>query len=240
MLSSQARCSSCRAISAVTGAALRRGRGGRRCTGAEGADAISGNTEPRLSIATLTLRGGLGRSIRLVVLLGFASSLLFEAQKAVLRRSLRSGSRRARKGSREGLAAAAWLGFSTAVTPEHAARACEVYPGVIYLCRYPVDDRRGARQSRDRHCTIDATSSGASSLSLHGSNPRGELCPSNISVILFLSGRVSFRCRQRVGFPVAQHGACALRFKHPVDMRVSQASGASPLHSRSGPDNDPR
>jgi hypothetical protein len=44
-------------------------------------DAISGNAELRLSIAIVTFRDGLGRSIRLVVLLGFASSSLFEAQR---------------------------------------------------------------------------------------------------------------------------------------------------------------
>ena len=65
----RARYSSCRAISAATGSALRRGRGGRCCAGAEGGDAISGNAELRLSIAIVTFRDGLGRSIRLVVLL---------------------------------------------------------------------------------------------------------------------------------------------------------------------------
>jgi hypothetical protein len=40
--------------------------------------------------------------------------------------------------------------------------------------------------------TTAATSSGASIVSPHGSNPRGELCPSSISVILFFSeGSVS-------------------------------------------------
>jgi hypothetical protein len=36
------------------------------------------------------------------------------------------------------------------MTPEHAARVCEICPRVRYLCRYPADDRRGARHWRGR------------------------------------------------------------------------------------------
>ena len=71
----RARFSSCRAISAATGSALRRGRGGRCCAGAEGGDAISGNAELRSSIAIVTFRDGLGRSIRLVVLVAGCGKL---------------------------------------------------------------------------------------------------------------------------------------------------------------------
>jgi hypothetical protein len=59
---------------------------------------MSGNAELRLSIVTVTFRGGLGRSIRLVVLLGLASSSLFGVQRPFFVGRLRSGSRRARKG----------------------------------------------------------------------------------------------------------------------------------------------
>ena len=71
----RARFSSCRAISAATGSALRRGRGGRCWARAEGGDAISGNAELRSSIAIVTFRDGLGRSIRLVVLVAGCGKL---------------------------------------------------------------------------------------------------------------------------------------------------------------------
>jgi hypothetical protein len=89
-------------------------------------DAMSGNAELRLSIVTVTFRGGLGRSIRLVVLLGLASSSLFGVQRPFFVGRLRSGSRRARKGVKGAACRLAQLGFRSALTPEHTARVREI------------------------------------------------------------------------------------------------------------------
>lgn len=156
MLSSQARYSPCRAISAATGSALRRGRGGRCCAGAEGGGCDFWECRTPIVNRDCHVSGWLGQVDPACCSSRFRFQFFVRSAKAVLRRSLQSGSRRAPKGSRERLAAVARLGFRSAVTPEHAARVCEIYPGVRYLCRYPADDRREARhwRGRSRHTLV--------------------------------------------------------------------------------------
>src|SRR5207245_9128913 len=119
--SSQARYSSCTAISAVTAAAQRLDRGGRCRAGAggrgaallaqpgaasrlplgsgqrEGVEARSGNGDLRLSIVTVTFPGWLGQPNRFVVVSGFQFFVRSGKGRSSSRR-LRSASRSARKG----------------------------------------------------------------------------------------------------------------------------------------------